>query len=81
MALKTGDEYVASIQSLGLEAHVMGKKTGNLAQNPMVQPSVRAVAATYDCAHQDATRSLFRVQSPLCGEEINRFTHLRGVRN
>jgi 4-hydroxybutyryl-CoA dehydratase/vinylacetyl-CoA-Delta-isomerase len=76
MALKTGDEYVASIKSLGLEANVMGKKTGNLVEHPLVQPSVRAVAATYDCAHHEATKSLFRVQSPLCREEINRFTHL-----
>jgi 4-hydroxybutyryl-CoA dehydratase/vinylacetyl-CoA-Delta-isomerase len=76
MTLKTGDEYVASIKSLGLEAHVMGKKTGNLAENPLVQPSVRAVAVTYDCAHHEATKALYRVKSPLSGEEINRFTHL-----
>jgi 4-hydroxybutyryl-CoA dehydratase/vinylacetyl-CoA-Delta-isomerase len=56
MALKTGDEYVASIKSLGLEANVMGKKTGNLVEHPLVQPSVRAVAAPYDCAHHKAPK-------------------------
>jgi hypothetical protein len=34
MSLKTGDEYVKSIKSLGLEAHVMGKKTAILRKTP-----------------------------------------------
>ncbi len=76
MSLKTGDEYVESIKSLGLKAHVMGQKTGNLPENPLVEPSIRAVAATYDCAHHAATKPLFRVRSTISGEEINRFTHL-----
>ena len=76
MSLKTGKEYVESIKALNLEANVMGEKTANLPENPLVQPSLKAVAATYDCAHQEETRSLFRVISPLSGEEVNRFTHL-----
>lgn len=76
MSLKTGDEYVESIKSLGLKANLMGQKTGNLPENPLVEPSIRAVAATYDCAHHAATKPLFRVRSTISGEEINRFTHL-----
>jgi 4-hydroxybutyryl-CoA dehydratase/vinylacetyl-CoA-Delta-isomerase len=76
MSLKTGDEYVESIKSLGLKANVMGKKTDNLPENPLVEPSIRAVAATYDCAHNAETKPLFRVKSTISGEEINRFTHL-----
>ncbi len=76
MSLKTGDEYVKSIKSLKLEANVMGKKTGDLPENPLVEPSIQAVAATYDCAHNEETRPLFRVKSALSGEEVNRFTHL-----
>jgi 4-hydroxybutyryl-CoA dehydratase/vinylacetyl-CoA-Delta-isomerase len=76
MSLKTGDEYIQSIKSLGLDANVMGKKTGNLPGNPLVEPSIKAVAATYDGAHMSATKDLFRVISPLAGEEVNRFTHL-----
>ncbi len=76
MALKKGDEYIASIKSLGLDANVMGEKTLNLPDHPMVTPSVRAVASTFDCAYRNETRHLFRVQSSLSGEEINRFTHL-----
>jgi 4-hydroxybutyryl-CoA dehydratase/vinylacetyl-CoA-Delta-isomerase len=76
MALKTGQEYIESLKSLKLEAHVLGEKKGGLAENPLVKPSVQAVAATYDGAHREETRPLFRVLSPLCGEEVNRFTHL-----
>ena len=76
MALKKGNEYISSLKSLGLEAHIMGEKTQDLPDHPLVTPSVQAVAATFDCAHDDETRNLFRVRSSLSGEEINRFTHL-----
>jgi 4-hydroxybutyryl-CoA dehydratase/vinylacetyl-CoA-Delta-isomerase len=76
MPLKTGDEYIDSIKSLGLEAHVMGERTGNLPDHPLVRPSIRAVARTFDCAYDEKTKPLFRVKSSLTGEEINRFTHL-----
>jgi 4-hydroxybutyryl-CoA dehydratase/vinylacetyl-CoA-Delta-isomerase len=76
MPLKTGDEYIDSIKSLGLEAHVMGERTGNLPDHPLVRPSIRAVAKTFDCAHDEETKPLFRVKSSLTGKEINRFTHL-----
>ena len=76
MALRKGNEYIASLKSLGLEANVMGKKVQELPDHPLVSPSVCAVAATFDCAHSDETRNLFRVRSSLSGEEINRFTHL-----
>ena len=76
MALRKGNEYIASLKSLGLEANVMGKKVHDLPEHPLVTPSVRAVAATFDCAYSEETRNLFRARSSLSGEEINRFTHL-----
>jgi len=76
MALRKGNEYIASLKSLGLEANVMGKKVQDLPDHPLVTPSVSAVAATFDCAYTDQTRNLFRARSSLSGEEINRFTHL-----
>jgi 4-hydroxybutyryl-CoA dehydratase/vinylacetyl-CoA-Delta-isomerase len=76
MALRTGDDYIASIEALDLEANVLGEHRGDLAAYPLVRPSLRAVAATYDCAHNGEVGSLFRVHSPLIGEEVNRFTHL-----
>lgn len=76
MALKNGQEYISSIKALGLEAHVLGEKVNALHDHPLVKPSIRAAAATFDCAHSAETRDLFRAVSPLTGEEVNRFTHL-----
>jgi 4-hydroxybutyryl-CoA dehydratase/vinylacetyl-CoA-Delta-isomerase len=76
MSLKTGAEYVTSVAALELEANVLGERTGDLTRHPLVAPSLRAVAATYDGAHDEETRELFRAYSPLIGAQVNRFTHL-----
>jgi len=76
MTLKTGEEYVSSIAELGLEPNILGERIADLAHHPLVSPSIRAVAVTYDCAHDEEHRALFRVYSPLIEEEVNRFTHL-----
>jgi 4-hydroxybutyryl-CoA dehydratase / vinylacetyl-CoA-Delta-isomerase len=78
MALKTGREYQQSIEDLALEAHVMGREEKHLTDHGLIRPSMAAVAVTYDGAHSEdvATRALFRVHSPLCDGEVNRFTHL-----
>ena len=76
MSLKTGHEYIASIEALGLEANILGRQSADLTRHPLVKPSLHAVATTFDCAHSEDNRSLFRVRSSLTGEEINRFNHL-----
>jgi len=78
MALKSGEEYIESIRSLGLSAHVMGQSEQDLTRHPLVNPSIRAVAATYDLAGSpdEETRSLFQTESNLCDVTVNRFTHL-----
>jgi 4-hydroxybutyryl-CoA dehydratase/vinylacetyl-CoA-Delta-isomerase len=76
MPLKTGDEYLASIEALDLQANLLGRPGADLAHHPLIRPSLRAVAVTYDGAHDDDTRALFRAHSPLIDDEVNRFTHL-----
>jgi 4-hydroxybutyryl-CoA dehydratase/vinylacetyl-CoA-Delta-isomerase len=76
MALRTGDDYLTSIKSLDLKAHIMGKTADGLADHGLVEPSQKAVAYTYDGAHDPNTADLFRAVSPLCNDEVNRFTHL-----
>ncbi len=78
MTLKTGKEYINTISELNLNAHVMGEKVGDLTENPLIQPSLTAIAATYDCAHSqnNETKALLCTTSSLTGDEINRFTHL-----
>jgi 4-hydroxybutyryl-CoA dehydratase / vinylacetyl-CoA-Delta-isomerase len=74
--MMTGAEYLASIDALRLQARVLGGAAGALGEDPLVAPSRRAVAATYDAAHAPATRDLACARSSLTGETINRFTHL-----
>jgi 4-hydroxybutyryl-CoA dehydratase / vinylacetyl-CoA-Delta-isomerase len=76
MGLKKGSEYIDSLRSLGLEANVLGERAKGLPDHPLVSPSVCAVASTFDLAHQEECRDLFRAESSLSGDEINRFTHL-----
>jgi 4-hydroxybutyryl-CoA dehydratase/vinylacetyl-CoA-Delta-isomerase len=74
--LKKGDEYLKSIKSLQLKAHVLGEKPGDLPEHGLVEPSQKAVAFTYDAAQGKETRDLFCVESSLCQDVVNRFTHL-----
>jgi len=76
MALKTGDQYLKSIDKLKLSAHVLGQKTGKLAGHGLLTPSRQAVAFTFDGAHDPATSDMFRAESHLCKDQVNRFTHL-----
>ena len=76
MALKTGDDYLRSMKSLDLKAHMLGRSTSDLDRHGLVTPSRRAVAYTFDAAHDPETRDLFCVESSLCKDVINRFSHL-----
>ncbi|MFO7710076.1 MAG: 4-hydroxyphenylacetate 3-hydroxylase N-terminal domain-containing protein [Desulfobacterales bacterium] len=76
MAIKSGKEYKESIRKLNLKANVMGRATEALPEHGLVEPSQNAVAFTFDAAGDKETRGLFCVESPLCGEVVNRFTHL-----
>jgi 4-hydroxybutyryl-CoA dehydratase/vinylacetyl-CoA-Delta-isomerase len=76
MAIKSGKEYKDSIRKLNLKANVMGRATGDLPGHGLVEPSQNAVAFTFDAARNSATRELFCVESSLCKDVVNRFTHL-----
>jgi len=76
MSIKTGKDYLESVDSLNLEAHMLGHKTRGLGEHGLVSPSRQAVAFTYDAAHSSQTQELFCVESSLCKDVVNRFTHL-----
>ena len=76
MSLKTGKEYLESMRSLDLKAQVMGKEEASLPEHALVSPSQKAVAFTYEAARDPDTRELFCVESSLCNDVVNRFSHL-----
>jgi len=55
---------------------VLGEKQDSLSDHGLVAPSREAVAFTFDAAHDSETREMFCVESPLCGDVVNRFSHL-----
>jgi len=63
MALKTGDQYLTSIESLKLTSNILGEKTNDLSEHGMVGPSRKAVAFTFDAAHHPETNEMFCVES------------------
>ncbi|MGO8880404.1 MAG: 4-hydroxyphenylacetate 3-hydroxylase family protein [Desulfomonilaceae bacterium] len=76
MSIKTGDQYLKSLEALKIEAHVLGKKTQEPGSHGLIGPSRQAVAFTYDAAHRPESREMLRAVSHLCNNEVNRFTHL-----
>ena len=60
MAIKTGDQYLKSLEALKIEAHVLGKKTQEPGSHGLIGPSRQAVAFTYDAAHSPESREMLR---------------------
>lgn len=76
MTLKSGKEYIESLRSLNLGAHIMGQQHDALEEHELVSPSRASVAFTYDAALDPETRDLFCVESSLCKDVVSRFSHL-----
>ncbi|WP_300674706.1 4-hydroxyphenylacetate 3-hydroxylase family protein [Desulfoluna sp.] len=74
--MKTAAEYEASLRNLNLNVYQFGKKVENVVDDPIIRPSMNAVAATYDCAHKPEYEDLLTATSHLTGKKINRFTHI-----
>ena len=75
MTLKTGAEYLEGLRRRELRAYHLGERLREPVDHPLIGPSTRAVAATYDLAHDSAYRELARATRP-DGRVINRFTHI-----
>ena len=74
--MKTGAEYLKSIEEMNYELYIDGGKTGNIMQHPSIQAAAAAVAETYDLAHEPEMRDKVVTTSHLTGEPISRFQHV-----
>jgi 4-hydroxybutyryl-CoA dehydratase/vinylacetyl-CoA-Delta-isomerase len=45
--MKTPEEYIESLRSLNLTVYMFGKRIQNVVDNPIIRPSMNAVAMTY----------------------------------
>ena len=76
MGLMTGKEYEESLKKLKMKIFLFGEEIETAVGNPILQPAVNSVKATYDLAHMPEYEDLMTVTSSLTGEKINRFTHI-----
>jgi len=76
MAMLTGEEYEESLRKLNLNVYMFGKRIQNPVDDPIIRPSMMAVALTYELAHHPEFEDLMTATSHLSGKKINRFTHI-----
>ncbi len=76
MAMKTPEEYIESLRKLNLTVYMFGKKVENVVDNPIIRPSMNAVAMTYSMALKPEHEDIMTATSHITGKKINRFTHI-----
>jgi len=74
MAMKTSEQYLASLRRLKPTAYMFGEKIENVVDNPRIRAGINATGATYELANHEKYKDLITTLSPLTGEHINRFT-------
>jgi 4-hydroxybutyryl-CoA dehydratase/vinylacetyl-CoA-Delta-isomerase len=74
--LKTAREYIESLRKLKLNVYLLGEKVEDWVNNPIIRPSINAVAMTYKLAHDPKTKALATTKSMLTGKKVNRFDSL-----
>ena len=68
------DSYLSSIKNRNLKIYLMGELVKEPLENPIIKPSIEAMAETYELAVREP--ELASVTSPYTGEKINRFLHI-----
>lgn len=74
--MKTGKEYLQSIEEMSFELYIDGSKISNALEHPSVRAAANAVAATYDLVHEPELQDTIITTSHLTGEAITRFQHV-----
>jgi 4-hydroxybutyryl-CoA dehydratase/vinylacetyl-CoA-Delta-isomerase len=74
--MKTPQEYIESLRKLNLVVYMFGKRVENVVDDPIIRPSMNAVAMTYSMALNPEYEELMTATSHITGKKINRFTHI-----
>jgi len=73
--MKTAQEFVQSLEGLERQLYILGEKVENPLQHPILQPSLNALAKTYDMAQESDYAELF-IRVGTDGDPINCFTSI-----
>lgn len=71
-----GNSYLDSLKKLKRKVYIRGELVDNPLDHPLVRPSARAVAQTYELERKPEHAALIFARSHLSGRRINRFTHI-----
>ena len=74
--MKTAREYEESLRKLNLNVYMFGKKIENVVDDPIIRPSMNAVAVTYEFAHRPEFEDIMTATSHITGKKVNRFCHI-----
>ena len=74
--MMTAKEYEASLRKLNLKVYMFGKRIENVVDDPIIRPSMNAVALTYGLAQNSDYKDIMTATSHLTGKTINRFCHI-----
>ncbi len=74
MAIKTFEQYLASLRRLKPTAYMFGERIENVVDNPRIRAGINATGATYELANHEKYKNLITTNSPFTREPINRFT-------
>jgi len=76
MPIMTAEQYEESLRRLNLVVYMFGKRVENVVDDPIIRPSMKAVAKTYALAHRPEHEDIMTATSHITGEKINRFSHI-----
>jgi 4-hydroxybutyryl-CoA dehydratase/vinylacetyl-CoA-Delta-isomerase len=74
--MMTPEEYEESLRKLDLVVYMFGKRLENIVDDPILRPSMKAVAKTYELANLPEYEDIMTARSHITGKKINRFTHI-----
>ncbi len=74
--LRTAKEYIESLRDLKLNLYLFGEKVKNWVDNPIIRPSINAIAMTYKVAHEPENEALATTSSMITGKRVNKFNAL-----
>ena len=72
--IRNGAEYIDSLRERELRVYLLGERIDDPVENPVIRPSINAMAATYDLAV--AEPELATAWSPFVEARVNRFCHV-----
>jgi len=74
--MKTAKQYIDSLRQLKLNLYLLGEKLDNWVDNPIIRPSINAVAMTYKVASKPENKELATTVSPLTKKRVSIFNSL-----